>query len=63
MLKKALEEMSDAWAHWFAPDPISGKLLPSMLAVALAIVIVIVFGLIAIYCLGRLLKSVLMLLP
>ena len=46
MLNQALEEIRDDLELWFAPDPITGERLPSMLVVASAMVIEIVFGII-----------------
>ena len=61
MLKKVQERILDDLEHWFVPDKTTGKILPSMLVVALAMILEIAFGAIVLVSLGKLLKSVLML--
>ena len=56
MFKRALEEMWEDLELWFAPDPITGKRLPSMLVVALAMVIELTIGIILVTSLVGLLK-------
>ena len=55
-LKRVLEETWDDLELLFAPDQTTGKTLPSMLVVALAMLIEISFGAIVIVSLIKLLK-------